>query len=132
MDHHLQPITKQGGSYIRSTGHFLAKVKAVGEVPKGAILVTADVVGLYPNIQHSEGLNILKKQDENYPNNKVATEDIGKIADFIIQNNLFEFDSKFYKRISGTTIGTKFAPPYACIFIDHIETEFVKKQDIKP
>ena len=94
--------------------------------------MTVDVVGLYPNIQHSEGLDILKKQDENYPNNKVATEDIGKIADFIIQNNLFEFDSKFYKQISGTTIGTKFAPPYACIFIDHIETEFEKKQDIKP
>ena len=27
---------------------FSAKRKAAGEVPKGAILVTADVVGLYP------------------------------------------------------------------------------------
>ena len=29
---------------------------------------------------------------------------------------LLEFDSKFYKEISGTTIGTKFVPPLACIF----------------
>ena len=28
-------------------------------------------------------------------------------------------------------IGTKFALPYACIFMDHIETEFLKTQDIK-
>ena len=55
LDHHLQPIMKQGESYIRDTGDFLAKLKAAGEVPKGTILVTADVAGLYPSIPHSEG-----------------------------------------------------------------------------
>ena len=123
---------KQGESYIRDTGDFLAKLKAAGEVTKGAILVTADVVGLYPSIPHSEGLDILKKQYENYPNKKVSTEDIVKMADIVLKNNLFEFDSKFYKQISRTVIGTKFAPSYPCIFIDHIETEFLKTQDIKP
>ena len=68
-------------------------------------------------------MDILKKQYENYPNKKVSTEDIVKMADFVLKNNLFEFDSKFYKQISGTAIGTKFAPLYACIFMDHIETE---------
>ena len=43
---------------------------------------------------------------------------------------LFEFDSKFYKQISGTAIGTKFVPEYACIFMDYVETEFLKTQDI--
>ena len=52
---------KQGESYIRDTGDFLAKLKAAAEVPKGAILVTADVVGLYPSISHGEGFDILKK-----------------------------------------------------------------------
>ena len=54
------------------------------------------------------------------------------MADLVLKNNLFEFDSKFYKQKSGTAIGTKFAFPYVCIFLDHIETEFLKKQDIKP
>ena len=62
LDHHLQPIMKQGGSYIRDTGDFLAKLKAAGEVPKGPILVTADIVGTYHNIPHSEGLDIIKNQ----------------------------------------------------------------------
>ena len=43
LDHHLQLIMKQGGSYIRDTGEFLAELKAAGEDPKGAILVTADL-----------------------------------------------------------------------------------------
>ena len=54
------------------------------------------------------------------------------MADFVLKNNLFEFTSTFYKQISGTTIATKFAPPSACIFMDHIETEFLKMQDIQP
>ena len=53
------------------------------------------------------------------------------MADFVLTNNLFEFDSKFYKEISGGAVRTKFAPPYACIFIGHIETEFLKAQDVK-
>ena len=122
---------KQGESYIRDTGECLAKLKAAGEVPKGAILVTADVVGLYPSIPHSEGLDILKKPSEHYPN-KVSTEHIVKMADFVLKNNLFEFGSKFYKQISETAIGTNFAPLYALIFMDHIETEYLKRQDIKP
>ena len=55
------------------------------------------------------------------------------MADFVLKNLFeFEFDSKFYKQISGTAIGTKFAPPYACISMNQIETEFLKTQDIKP
>ena len=33
---------------------------------------------------------------------------------------------------SGTAIGTKFALPYACIFIDQVETEFLKSQELQP
>ena len=94
--------------------------------------MTADVVELYPSIPHSESLDILKKQYKNYPHKKVSIEDIGKMADFVLKNNLFEFDSKLCKQISGTAIVTKLDPPYVCTFMDHIETEFLKTQDVKP
>ena len=112
--------------------------------------MTADVVELYPSIPLSESLDILKKQCDKYPNKKVSTDYIGKMADFVLRllsanptklsntlkirrlsNNFFEFDSKFYKQTSGTTIGTKFALRYPCGFMDHFETEFLKTQDIK-
>ena len=32
----------------------------------------------------------------------------------------------------GYIIGIKFAPPYPCIFMDYVETEFLKTQAIKP
>ena len=70
--------------------------------------------------------DIFKKQYKKYPNKKVSTEDTGKMVDFVLKNNLFEFDFKFYTKISGTAIGTKLAFPYACIFMDHNKTEFFR------
>ena len=132
LDHHLKPLMKQGDSYIKDTGDFLEKLKRAEGIPKREILVTADVVGLYPSIPHDGGLEILRKQDDKFKDKMVPTEDIIKMADFVLKNNLFEFDCKFYQQISGTAIGTKFSPSYACIFMDHIETKFSKTQAIKP
>ena len=107
-------------------------MKRVGEIPKGTILVTADVVALYPSIPHDGGLEVFRKQYDKFKDKIVPTEDIIKMANFVLKNNIFEFDCKFYQQIQGTAIGTKFAPPYACIFMDYVETEFLKTQAIKP
>ena len=123
---------KQVESCIKDTRDFLEKLKRVEEIPKGAILVTAEVVELYPSIPHDGDLEVLRKQYDKFENKIVPTENIIKMADFVIKYNLFEFDCKFYQQISGTAIGTKFAPPYPCIFMDYVETEFLKTQAIKP
>ena len=123
---------KHGNSYIKDTGDFLEILRAIGKIPKEAILVTADVVRLHPSIAHDEGLKVLRNQYDKFIDKTFPAEDIIKMVEFAIKNNLFEFDSKFFKQISVTAIGTKFAPPYACIFMDYIETEFLKYQEIKP
>ena len=54
------------------------------------------------------------------------------MAKFVLKNNFFEFDSKIKQQISGTAIGTRFPPPYACIFMDKFETGFLTTQNLKP
>ena len=61
LDYHLKPIIQNGLSYIRDSQHFLEKIKTIGSVLKNAILVTADIMGLYPNIPHQAGLKALKE-----------------------------------------------------------------------
>ena len=95
-------------------------------------MVTADVVGLYPSIPHEAGLEALKKALDNRTEKKVSTEDLLKMAKFVLKNNYFEFNGKVKQQISGTAIGTKFAPPYACIFMDDVETRFLETQEFKP
>ena len=36
----------------------------------------------------------------------------------------FEFNGEGKRQKSGTAFGTKFAPPYGCIFMDKVEMEF--------
>ena len=54
------------------------------------------------------------------------------MAEFVLKNNFFEFNNQIKQQISGTAIGTKFTPTYACIFIDKVETEFLETQADKP
>ena len=54
------------------------------------------------------------------------------MAEFVFKNNYFEFNSNVKHQISGTAIGTKFDPPYACIYMDHIENLFLKNEQIQP
>ena len=125
LDHQLKPVMQKGKWYIRDSGHFLEKIKNINTLPENAILlVTADVVGLYPSIPHQAGLSALKEALENRSVKKIPTENLIKMAEFVLKNNLFEFNSKVFQQISGTAIGTKFAPPYACIYMDRVGQEF--------
>ena len=96
---------------MRDFQHFLEKTKAIGSVPENAILLTVDLVGLYPNIPHQVRLKALKEALETKDIKKIPTETLVKITEFILNNNIFEFNSKAYQQKSGTAIGTKFAPP---------------------
>ena len=65
------------------------------EKPEGAVLVIPDVVGLNASIFHTEGLEVLRKQYDKFLYQKVLTEDVIKMADFVLKNNFFVFNSTF-------------------------------------
>ena len=71
-------------------------------------MVAADVVGLYLIIAHDASLEALRKALDNRENKKISTDDLAKMAEFVLKNNYFEFDEKVKKHISGTVIVTKF------------------------
>ena len=54
LDHHLQPVTKGAKSYVKDINNFLEKLEELGKVPPNAMLVTANVVGLYPSIRMTQ------------------------------------------------------------------------------
>ena len=117
---------------IGDSQHCLEKIKTIGSVRENANLVTADVAGLYPIIPHQAGLKTLKEALEKRDIKKIPTDDLVKMAEFELNDNIFELNSKAYQQKPGTAIGTKFAPRYACIYIDKIEQKFVETQSKQP
>ena len=62
LDFHLQPLAQAVKSYIKDTNDFLNKLHSLPKLPGNIILCTVDVVGLYPNTPHKEGLSALRKR----------------------------------------------------------------------
>ena len=61
-------------------------------MPDGAILVTADVVGLYPSIPHNAGLETLRRRLNERETSEIPTNDIVQTAEFVLKNIFFEFN----------------------------------------
>ena len=77
-------------SYIRDPRDSFKKLKGLGSVPQNALLVTADVVVLYPSIPHQEGLEALSgKLDQQRKNLCGGSLEMTR---FVCKNNYSEFD----------------------------------------
>ena len=67
---------------------------------------------------------------DNRENKQIPTENLFKMAEFVLKNNHFEFNGKVKKQLSGTAIGTKFAPTHGSIFMDKLESDFLNSQEL--
>ena len=60
-------------------------------------------MGLYLSIPHQVGLKIFKEDFEKRNLKKIPTEDLVKMPEFVLNNNIFEFN---IQRKLGTATGT--------------------------
>ena len=114
LDHTHKPIMHDSWSYVKDSGDFLKKLKILEKFhkePSSSQQMLLD----YPNIFPGEGLETLRKRLNERETPRVPTEELMKIADFVLKNNFFEFNGGVKRQKLETAIGTKFAPLYACI-----------------
>ena len=71
---------------------FLKKIANLAPLPDGLILCTVDVVGLYPNIPHEEGLIAIRKALDTRKDKTISTDSLIKLAEYVLKNNIFEHD----------------------------------------
>ena len=98
LGHHLKLIAQKVNSFLKDTNHFLRKIKSLGHLPEGAILYTIDVVGLYPNISHEEGLASLRRFLDARTEEKVINETLVELAEIVLKN-IFQFNQKTLKTV---------------------------------
>ena len=68
-------------------------------IPDSAILVTADAVGLYPSIPQEARLRALEEVLDRREEKMISTEDLVKMAEFVLKNNYFEFNGQVKHQI---------------------------------
>uniref|UniRef100_A0A8C5WDY6 Reverse transcriptase domain-containing protein n=1 Tax=Leptobrachium leishanense TaxID=445787 RepID=A0A8C5WDY6_9ANUR len=125
VDKILQPIVKKIRSYTKDTMDMLQKLKEA-YWDRDCILVVCDVNALYSNIPHIKGVEIVKEQlclSKDLEDEQVDF--VMEGIQFILENNYFQFEEKFYLQTRGTAMGTRFAPSYANLYMAGWETSFV-------
>ena len=61
---------QESRSYIKDSNDFIERLKEIKELPKDAIIVTADFISLYPSIPHNVGLEALRRTLDDRVNKK--------------------------------------------------------------
>ena len=78
------------------------------------------------------GLRALREALDKRDEKTIPTEELLKMAEFVLKNNYFEFGNKIEQQIFGAAMETKFVQPYACIFMSDLATKFLEGQHLQP
>ena len=114
------PIVSCLETYTKDDWDFIRKLRS--HYP--CVLAICDVVSLYKSIPHEFGLEALSYWIEKKRNlilERLTKAFILEAASFILSNNNFQFDSYMFLHLVGYAMGTKFAPPYACLGVGYLE-----------
>ena len=125
-------VSSKPSKDVKGTNHFLNKIKKLGSLPDEAILCTMEVAGLYPNLPHGEGLASFRRFLETRDNQQISSDTLTELAEVVLKNNIFDFDEKTFKQKGGTAIATKFAPPYAFLFMADFEEKMLDGFEKEP
>ena len=132
LDFHLKQIVPEIPHILEDTRDFLKRIADLSDIPENAILVSFDVIGLYPHIPHDDGLKFMKMFLDNRKDKTVSTESLIELANIVLKENYFELGDQAYQQMLGTAIGTIFAPTYANLFMAGLEKEIFETSEFKP
>ncbi len=131
LDYILSPVSTQHPSYIKDTTDFLNKLNK-HKVHPDSYLITLDVESLYTNIDNKDGLEAVAEILKQYPDRSRPDEEFLELLAICLENNDFQFNGRWFLQLWGTSMGKRFAPKYANIFMAHFEKKALAKCPKKP
>ena len=132
VDEHIKKYVPKTKSYVRDTQHFISRLKQLGTIPEGALLVTLDVSSLYTNIPNREGILAIGDHLRADPEKQKIGPHLLKLLELVLHSMSFSFNNDHYLQIGGTAMGTGVAPNYANLFMDRFETKALENWPLKP
>ena len=106
------------------------------KVPRHTILVTMDVVALYPSIPIDDGiqavLELLVEHEEEVDLLGLSVPEVGHLLTLILNNNYFRFGQKVYRQCNGVAMGNHLAPPLAIVFMGKLEKRMLETAQKRP
>ena len=132
IDSLLKPIVREIPHIFLNSLQLIKDSKSIS-ITDFTILVTLDVMSLYPNIPIEQSIEIILNYIETHNNPTYPPLCIIKtMLNFVFKHNCFNFRDLFFLQVHGIAMGTKLAPNYANLFMTHLEENFVFNYHIQP
>ena len=128
----MKPFLIHIKSYVKDNLDFLRKCSRKNN--DSTTLVTFEVKSLYTSIPHNYGLEAISFWIEKHPDSLHSRFSKGFVLEsikIILENNNCFFNDEFYRQISGTAMGTIFAPTYATLTMEYFEFHFYNICELK-
>ena len=122
QERNLTPFVTKVKSYIMDDWDFLKKLPR--NLDLNFTLLTCYIVRLQTNIPHQLGLKALVYYITKYRNlipNRLSKEFILEVAELVLKNNSFILLGEMFSHAIDIAMSTKFAPPYANLFVGILE-----------
>ena len=102
VDAHTKHLVKEIPSYLQDTPDFLRHLEELKKepLPKDCFPVSIDVVGLYNNIPHEEGIECMRKELDNREDQTIPTHFLITLLTLVITWNVFEFGLKLFLQLN--------------------------------
>ena len=132
VDEHIKEYVPKTASYVRDTQYFISKLKKLGKIPQGSLIVTLDVSSLYTNIPNHEGLLAVADDIRKDPEKQKIGPHLLKLLELVLHSMRFNFSEDHCLQNGGKAMGTAAAPNYANVFMDRFETKVLQNWPLKP
>ena len=121
---YLKPLAQELPSFIKDTTHLLNQIKELntkGPFPEGTLIVSWDVVSMFPNIDNSLGIRTKTEAFYSRPNPFPSTECIVEAVSICLEHSNSRFSGKNFLQFHGTAMGPKNFCSYADLAMGEID-----------
>ena len=110
------------GFSIQNSVELVSKLKDI-KMEDDEILVSFDIVGLYPNVPLPEAFEAIEHYLSQANITMERKEMLTRFVDICMKQNIFQLRGKFYQQTSGLSMGNSASPMVAQFFMNKFETE---------
>ena len=123
IEAHTYPLAENIPSRIRDTNHLLEIIDDINEtpLPEDAMLVSFDIVNMFPSISNEQGIACVKKALATRKSKKPPSECILEALKISLTCNNSQFNGQHLLQTDGTAQGAKNSCSYADLATVHID-----------
>ena len=132
---YLKPLSQNLPSFVKDSTDFINKIEAFnpqGPLPAGSLLVSWDVVSMFPNIDNNLGITAVRKALDSRQNKFPSTDCIVEAVEICLRVNNCQFFGKNFVQKHGTAMGPKNACSYADLAMGIIDEKAKFEGSLKP